>query len=117
MPSLQDRLATVDVGRVLRFWHKVEFFIPFDLQQQVLEAQDAAWAVPSWSLQGLPRGTDNLWTFKVPRGRRLVGFDLFLGVFNKSVLTAVVRDALSEQEELDQDERGALEGLTCIAKV
>jgi hypothetical protein len=117
MASLQDSSATLDVGRVLRFWHKVEFFIPFDLQQQVLEAKDAAWAVRSWSLRELPLGTDNLWTFKVPPGRKLVGFDIFLGVFDKSVLTEVVRDALTEQEELDQDERGDLDGLTCMAKV
>ena len=34
-----------------------------------------------------------------------------------SVLTKVVQDALSEQEALEQDERGELEGLTCMAKV
>src|SRR3954471_9781107 len=117
MSSLQDRPAILDIGRVLRFWHKVEFFIPFDLQKQVLDASDAAWAVRAWSLRALPRGTDHLWTFKVPSGRKLVGFDIFLGVFDKSVLTEVVRDALSDQEEFEQDERGELEGLTCMAKV
>jgi hypothetical protein len=117
MPSLQDRPALLDISQVLHFWHKVEFFIPFDLQQQVLEARDADWAVRSWSLQGLPRGTDDLWTFKVPRGRKLVGFDIYLGVFDKSVLTGIVRDVLSKQEEFEQDERGELEGLTCMAKV
>src|ERR1700722_15528211 len=98
MASLQDRPTSLDAERVLRFWHEVEFFIPFDLQQQVLEGRDATWAVRSWSLRQLPRGTDKLWTFKVPRGRKLVGLDIFLGVFDKSVLTQVVQDALSEQE-------------------
>ena len=117
MSALQDRPTTLDIGRVLRFWHKVEFFIPFDLQKQVLEARDADWAVRTWSSQSLPHGTAYLWSFKLPPGRKLVGFDIFLGVFDKSVLTGVVRDALSEQEELEQDERGELEGLTCMAKV
>jgi hypothetical protein len=116
MASLQNGVATLDVDRVLRFWHKAEFFIPFDLQQ-VLEATDADWAVRSWSLRELPLGPGNLWTFKVPRGRKLVGFDIFLGVFDKSVPAQVVRDALTEQEGLDQDERGDLDGLTCMAKV
>ena len=44
-------------------------------------------------------------------------FGTGLGVFDKSVLAGVVRDALSEQEELEQDERGELEGLTCMARV
>ena len=117
MPSLQERPTTLDMCSILRFWHQVEFFIPFDLQKQVLDASDAAWAVRTWSFQGLPRGTDYLWTFKVPRERKLVGFDVFLGVFDKSVLAGVVRDALSEQEELEQDERSELEGLTCMARV
>jgi AAA domain len=117
MSTLQDRPTTLDIGRVLRFWHKVGFFIPFDLQKQVLEARDADWAVRTWSSQSLPHGAAYLWSFKLPPGRKLVGFDIFLGVFDKSVLTGVVRDALSEQEELDQDERGELEGLTCMAKV
>lgn len=117
MSSAQDRPTILDASRVLRFWHTVEFFIPFDLKQQVLEAKDADWAVRSWSLQNLPRGTEKLWTFKVPRGRKLVGFDIYLGVFDKSVLTGVVRDALSEHEEIDQDERSELEGLTCMAKI
>jgi hypothetical protein len=117
MSPLQDRPATLDIGRVLRFWHKVEFFIPFDLQKHVLEASDADWAVRTWSSQSLPRGTAYLWTFKLPPGRKLVGFNIFLGVFDKSVLAGVVRDALSEQEELEQDERAELEGLTCMAKI
>ncbi|WP_168220312.1 DEAD/DEAH box helicase [Azospirillum thermophilum] len=117
MLSPKDRPTALDMVRVLRFWHKVEFFIPFDLQKQVLEARDADWAVRSWSLQDLPHGTDGLWSFRVPRGRKLVGFDVYLGIFDTSVLTGVVRGALSEQEELDQDERGDLEGPTCMAKV
>jgi hypothetical protein len=44
-----------DVGRILRFWHQVEFFIPFDLEQQVMEAHDAEWAVQSWSVAALRR--------------------------------------------------------------
>ncbi len=34
MASLQDRPTSLDAERVLQFWHEVEFFIPFDLQQQ-----------------------------------------------------------------------------------
>ena len=117
MASPQDSHVTLESSRVLRFWHKVEFFIPFDLQQQVLDARDASWAARSWSLRELPHGSDRLWTFALPPERRLAGFDIFLGVFDKSALADVVRRALNPQEALDQDEQGYLDGLTCMARI
>ncbi|MBB2205263.1 DEAD/DEAH box helicase [Gluconacetobacter takamatsuzukensis] len=117
MDSLHDCPVTLDIGRVLHFWHQVEFFIPFDLQQQVLEARDADWSVRSWPLHDLPEGPGMLWTVQVPEDRRLTGFDIYLGVFDKSVLTEIVRDALSGIAEYDQEERTDLEGLTCMARI
>jgi hypothetical protein len=108
-------------GRILRFWHQVEFFIPFDLEQQVMEAQDAEWAVQTWSVAALRRAERPLWTPRLPPGRELTGFDVYFGVFDKSILAEVTRQvlqaSLTADEAVEQDERAALEGLTCMAKL
>lgn len=106
---------------MLRFWHQVEFFIPFDLRQQVLEARDAEWAVRSWSIEDLRRKDQPLWQPPVPCTRRLIGFDVYFGLFDKSQLAEVTQHALRETlnagEIWEQDERGELEGPTCIARM
>lgn len=119
--DMSDRKPQSDAGRILRFWHQVEFFIPFDLEQQVMEAQDAEWAVQTWSVAALRRAQRPLWQPCLPPGRELTGFDVYFGVFDKSLLAEVIRQvlraSLTADETVEQDERGALEGLTCMAKL
>lgn len=107
---------------ILGFWHKIEFFIPYDLQRQVLEAKGAEWSVRLFSKNQLRQlTTQELWSAPVPEGRRLSGFDVYLGVFDKAELAEVTRrvvaESLSESEAYEQDERGGLEGLTCCASL
>lgn len=112
--------------QILEFWHKIEFFIPFDLRGQVLQASDAEWNVKRITSAGLaamsPRATGDLWRVaRIPEGKEVRGFDLYLGVFDKSVLAKItdglIGEAGSEEVKIDQDERGELEGETCFAKV
>lgn len=111
----------LDAPAVLRFWHQIEFFIPFDLQQ-VLDVPDAEWSVRRLSRADL-RGHRDLWRIPLPSGRRLTGFDLYLGLFDKSRLAETTRAALRKAPDPDspqaweQDERGELEGPTCMAKL
>lgn len=118
---MNNSFHTNEISQILRFWHQVEFFIPFDLQTQVLEAEDADWTVRSWSIKSLRQADQPLWSSSVPPGRRLVGFDVYFGVFDKSLLAEVTRQVLHEplhpNERLEEEERGDLEGLTCIAKI
>ncbi|MEW6133710.1 MAG: AAA domain-containing protein [Pseudomonadota bacterium] len=108
-------------SRILRFWHKVEFFLPFDLQQ-VLDSKDAEWSVRRFSASQLRNGgADSLWRPRLPAGRRITGFEVYLGVFDKSelgeVTLRVVHEALTPDEEYEQEERGELEGPTCFARL
>ena len=108
--------------QILSFWHKIEFFIPYDLQRQVLEAKDAEWSVRLFSVDQLARlSTQALWSTPVPEGRRLSSFDVYLGVFDKAELADVTRrvvaETLSDLEAYEQDGRGELEGLTCCASL
>jgi hypothetical protein len=57
----------------------------------------------------------------VPVERRVTGFNVYFGVFDKSQLEEVTRQVLyadlGHDEDLEQEERGALEGLTCMARL
>lgn len=118
---MTDSSTSNDMAQILHFWHQVEFFIPFDLKQQVMDAHDADWAVRSWTLSEMRQAGGSFWSPSPPPGRRLTGFDVYFGVFDKSLLAEVTRQVLranlSQGEEWEQDERGALEGLTCMAKL
>ncbi|PZP27156.1 MAG: hypothetical protein DI603_22505 [Roseateles depolymerans] len=105
---------------ILSYWHKIEFFIPYDLQGQVLEGKDAEWNVRPLSADRLAKlNPQELWSVSVREGRRLSGFDVYLGIFDKAELAEVTRrvikETLSASEAYEQDERGDLEGLTCCA--
>lgn len=124
--SAKQTLDTQQSRRILDFWRKVEFFIPYDLQGQILEHQDKAWAVrlftqEQWASIGLQSRGD-LWRKSgIPEGKQLHGFELFLGIFDKSLLSDVVKKTLtyaaSETEITEDTERGDLEGLTCFARI
>lgn len=107
---------------ILDYWHKIEFFIPYDLQGQVLEAADAEWSVKLLSARDLERQSVHaLWSFKVPDDRKLTRFDVYLGIFDKAELADVTRRIVNQElganEAIEQDERGELEGLTCAASL
>lgn len=107
---------------ILRFWHKIEFFIPFDLQRQVLEERDAELNTRTFSRRQLDTAdVRSLWQVVAPPGRKVSSFDVYLGVFDKAELTEiaqrVVHAALTSEEEYEQEERGELEGWTCFARI
>lgn len=114
---------------ILDFWHKVEFFIPYDLQGHILESWDADWAVRLFSHAHLeqiaPHESGQLWQVAyAPDGKKIAGFDLYLGLFDKSQMAEITQQVvrentrpLSPNEAIDQDERSDLEGVTCFAKI
>lgn len=125
--DLASRSSIIQKSRkILDFWHKVEFFIPYDLEKQILDHEDKDWAVRRITAKHLasiqPQSSGDLWKVpRVPAGKRLSGFELYLGIFDKELLSRLVRTILpnqpSELEDSEDFERGDYEGLTCFAKV
>ncbi|RXY89177.1 hypothetical protein DD607_30125, partial [Salmonella sp. 3DZ2-4SM] len=61
----EERRNTLQASHraILSFWHRVEFFIPYDLQGQVLESKDADWSVRQLSRDQLERlDPKDLWS-------------------------------------------------------
>ncbi|MFM0741954.1 AAA domain-containing protein [Paraburkholderia xenovorans] len=102
---------------VLDYWHKVEFFIPFDLQQVFDTADEDAlkWLLPADLASGAPSPLQ----VKVPEGRELVCFRLYIGIFEKQAIAkfANTLPASGETNAIEDDERTQLDGRSCIAKV
>ncbi len=101
---------------ILEYWHKIEFFVPFDLAQ-VSDTQD------EWTLRWLGRAelatqpAGFLARLRVPPELRISGFHLFLGVFDKSEIAGACSAPASPQEQLDEAEAGKLQGRSCFARI
>lgn len=106
---------------ILDYWHKIEFFIPFDLDQ-LIDGQD------DWKLRWLAADHLTSWPgtmaqqFDLPDEREISGFRLYLGLFERSEIAAVCQRALPPMaavaDDVDEDaERGQAEGRTCFARI
>lgn len=104
---------------ILDYWHKIEFFIPFDLDQ-ITDTEDP------WKLRWLRPEHLVHWTstadlqFDIPDELEICGFRLYLGLFERSEIAVVCKSALpaiAGQDQNEDDERGAAEGTTCFARI
>lgn len=103
---------------ILDYWHKIEFFIPFDLDQisEVADTWKTRW-IREQSLAQLA-AIDPL-SFEIPDDLVITGFRLYLGVFDRSEIAAICRRVLPAVDGQDDEEeaRGELEGHTCFARI
>jgi hypothetical protein len=102
---------------ILSFWHKIEFFIPFDLDQRIAEADEHK--IRYLHRQDLNRGSLTLWEVAVQEDEEVKLFRLYLGVFDKSEITNVCDQILGPSEDTSDEEfeRTGLEGRTCFAQL
>src|SRR4051794_15546936 len=103
---------------ILDFWHKIEFFIPFDLDQRIAEEDEHK--IRFLHRRDLDNGSAELWHAAVEDGEEIKMFVLYLGVFDKSEITRVCDRVLGATSSVDDDgdfERTELEGRTCFAQL
>src|SRR4051812_32986846 len=86
-------------GSILAFWHKVEFFIPFDLDQRIAEEDEHK--VRFLHRRDLSNGSAELWHAAVEDGEEIKMFVLYLGVFDKSEITRVCDRVLGATSSVD----------------
>lgn len=106
---------------ILDYWHKVEFFIPYGLEQYLDELEE--WQSRTLSRSGL-EGAETGWlNIDVPEDKELLGYHLFLGIFDKSAISQVCEhilppsDATGSTGTFEEEARADLEGITCFAKL
>ncbi|WP_064681654.1 DEAD/DEAH box helicase [Rhizobium bangladeshense] len=113
-----DRAERERLLAILDFWHKIEFFIPYDLSGRLVSAEGRTvfWLHAKTLLQdgaALSRPV-------IPEEKQITGFTLFLGVFSKSEIADTRRHfdrAAADIAEYEDAERGDLDGDTCFASL
>ncbi|KVL28039.1 DEAD/DEAH box helicase [Burkholderia sp. MSMB1835] len=106
------------IHHILDYWHKIEFFIPFDLKQVFDHADDDSlkWIEPA----GLAPGAAPLWKVgNIPQERELTGFRLYLGVFDMQAIVEYANSLSPEGACIspEEEERTALDGRSCMARI
>lgn len=108
--------------KILQYWHKVEFFQSFDLQEK-FDNKKITYKLYSNELK------DERLPWFNPEAERMAGgksgktyrYQLYLGIFDKSVIKPMAesyfRGPQDENEAIDWQEREELEGSTCFASL
>ncbi|MBX5092296.1 DEAD/DEAH box helicase [Rhizobium lentis] len=113
-----DRAERERLLAILDFWHKIEFFIPYDLSSRLVpgDGRTIFWLHAKTLLAdgaALSRPV-------IPDEKQITGLTLFLGVFGKSEIADIRRHFETigaDQSEYEDAERGDLDGDTCFASL
>ena len=108
---------------ILEYWHKIEFFIPYSLDQYLAEHDE--WQSKHLSLKALEHAARSPWMgIEIPAGQELTGFELYLGVFDKSEIVKLSRTLIEPATqgpdstfEYEEESRLELQGLSCFARI
>lgn len=121
MTVISNKVNHPDIENILDFWHKCEFFLPFDLQRAVLEVKkEDEWSIKTLGLSELSLNNISIWNFSPPPEKEIVGFEIYIGIFDKSEIAHRVQKVLGASEGLEateEDELRKLEGPTCMARI
>ncbi len=103
---------------ILNYWHKIEFFLPFDLEGHIQEIENV-WSqgIHAKPFQNTP---DSLWKRNLSGNYKVKHFNLFLGIFDKSEIVKSCEKVAAPEptaSEFEDSERAELEGRTCFAKL
>jgi hypothetical protein len=90
--SEQERIL-----EILDYWHKIEFFIPFDLEKMIDDS--AGWQVIWLHKDDLKNKASAIRRHRTPDDHVLTGFALFLGIFDKGVASGVLESFLKTQTD------------------
>ena len=119
-PSAVEPISADEQERfvsILNFWHKIEFFVPFDLDQRIAESDERKFRY--LQRQDAARGP-SLWQIEIPEDEEVKRFHLYLVVFDKAEITRACNRILGTSEDANDDEefeRTALEGRSCFAQL
>ncbi|MFT5162565.1 MAG: hypothetical protein ACI9FJ_001142 [Alteromonadaceae bacterium] len=111
--------------RILRTWHMVEFFQPYNVPDQSFAGEPQIrlthQEIHSLKEQTLPWLDANAWQqLNIPNNKR-INFVLYLAVFDKSELKRLCQQCFGDETDLSTalefEERSDMEGDTCFAKL
>lgn len=105
---------------ILNSWHKIEFFIPFDLEGSVIQ-DTHQYKRANWLHEDSLRQGERIFNFPRCSDGKVPKYFLYLGVFDKNELAPICDRALGlgsdPNDTYENKERGDLEGATCFARI
>lgn len=111
---------------ILDFWHKIEFFLPYDLQEAFDKISKNQIYLP-YNYEDIENiSTEELWCNPYLGENEIVtGFELFIGVYNKNELSEQLREMLNLTDDskhvrfIDNvlEQQGDKKGLSCCARL
>jgi hypothetical protein len=115
--SIPDRTR---ISEILDYWHKIEFFTPFDLDARLNECDN--WQYQWINVQDLKKDPFAIRQPTIPDDTKVLSsYDLFIGIFKKSEATNICDQFLGattdEITQIDEEERTDRDGDTCFAKI
>ena len=106
---------------VLEYWHKIEFFIPYDLKSQIDQANAQDTPARRLDINHGATALEDLRKTELTPDKSIGGYRLFIGVFDKSEVTSLCKELVpaesNEVHQTDDQERAEIEGATCFAKI
>lgn len=109
---------------ILSFWHKLEFFAPFDAKQPIDTAVENKEyrSFSAVELKDLPQHQSvSTQIPKTPSGKKFNGASIYLNLFDASKISEIVQNVLeeelSEEEQFSLEEMSANDGITCFARL
>jgi len=105
---------------ILNSWHKIEFFIPYDLDGNVIQ-DTHLYKKANWLHEDALRQGERIFSFPNCSDGKVPKYSLYLGVFDKNELAPICDGALGldsvPDDTYENKERGDLEGPTCFARL
>jgi len=108
-----ERARALDI---LEFWHRIEYFRPFDLDEIIEDADRQVRILSAEELRSA--AAEKIWWGRLQHSERVWQFHLYLGVFDKSEVTKLCGAGRQDEDVwLENQERADLEGRSCFAKL
>lgn len=114
----ESEAISANFADVLQFWHRLEFFSPFDLDKRVepSERKHIIWLRED----DLQERLTELAAYAPPPGKRITSAYLFAGVFSMGELERFANElapASDGDDAFEDAERGLPEGRSCFAQL
>jgi hypothetical protein len=118
-PDLYCRMDVVERARafdILEFWHRIEYFRPFDLDEIIEDPDRQVRILSAEELHSA--AAEKIWWGRLQHSERVWQFHLYLGVFDKSEVTNLYEAGRQGEDVwLENQQRADLEGRSCFAKL
>lgn len=125
----QNNKLTKEQISILDFWHKIEFFLPYDLQETLSTIKKKKQIYQQFTLEEISTlSTEQLWQNPYQgKDEVVVSFELFIGIYDKDELAKQLKDLLNVESKsenvrfIDNTNKKYFsddgKGLSCCAKI